>query len=182
MESACPSDCHNSSVMCGANGASSLNRVSYSSCTIPPCFSNAFAYIIKVDTAVLNLMASISSDTFFIVECIKVRPWEPILMMMASGLTTLPLDLLIFSPPSARIRPCEVRFLYGSLTGTSPKSNRNLFQKREYKRCKTVCSMPPLYQSTPVPELRSVRGKPASPIQYFNFSIDANSLSLCGSQ
>src|SRR3989338_9750278 len=61
---------------------------------------------------------------------------------------TLSSDFDIFTPPSPRIIPCEVRFKYGSLVGTNFKSKRNLCQKREYKRCKVVCSFPPLYQST----------------------------------
>ena len=47
-----------------------------------------------------------------------------------------------------RIMPWEVRFWYGSLVGTTPMSYRNLCQKRLYSRCRVVCSMPPLYQST----------------------------------
>src|SRR3989338_5703530 len=65
-----------------------------------------------------------------------------------SGFTTLPFDLDIFPPDSAKINPCEVRLAYGSLVGAAPISNKNLFQNLEYKRCKVVCSIPPLYQLT----------------------------------
>ena len=50
---------------------------------------------------------------------------------MSSGLTTLPRDLLIFSPFSPRIMPWLVRFAYGSGLLTMPMSYRNLCQKRE---------------------------------------------------
>ena len=59
------------------------------------------------------------------------RAEAPKVLTMSFGLTTLPLDLDIFSPPSARIRPWDVRFLYGSEKGTAPISNRNLFQNLE---------------------------------------------------
>src|SRR5690554_5805624 len=66
----------------------------------------------------------------------------------SSGLTTLPRDLDIFSLFSPKIMPWEVRFWYGSELDTTPISYKNLYQNREYKRCKVVCSIPPLYQST----------------------------------
>src|SRR3989344_4894022 len=78
----------------------------------------------------------------------------PYIFTISSGLITLPLDLDIFSPPSAKMSPWEVRFIYGSLVGTNFKSYKNLCQKREYKRCSVVCSFPPLYQSTGVQYFR----------------------------
>src|SRR3989338_11495352 len=96
---------------------------------------------------------------------------------MSSGFITLPSDFDILTPPSPKIIPCEVRFMYGSFVGTSFKSKRNLCQKREYKRCRVVCSFPPLYQSTPpvFPPLLSGEGW-GEVNQYFKFFLLANSL------
>src|SRR3989344_8642107 len=97
----------------------------------------------------------------------------PYIFTISSGLITLPLDLDIFSPPSAKMSPWEVRFIYGSLVGTSFKSKRNLCQKREYKRWRVVCSLPPLYQSTPPVPPPPCFGEPS---QYFRFFLSANAL------
>src|SRR3989344_4262531 len=116
----------------------------------------------------------------------KRKVSAPYLFTISSGFITLPLDLLIFSPPSAKISPCEVRFLYGSEVGTNFKSYKNLCQNLEYKRCKVVCSFPPLYQSTPLevaaPRSEGLATKSrarlltgSTPSQYFKFFWDANS-------
>src|SRR3989344_3094278 len=173
----------------------------------------SFTKIIKVEIAVLNFIASISSVTFFIVfstsnsvyvlffctlyckfqtrsknlrgpimfSVFQDTAWSkgpmnisyirtvsaPYVFTKSSGLTPLPFDFENLVPSSASISPCEVRFMYGSLVGTSFKSYKNLCQKREYKRCKVVCSIPPLYQSTGV--------------QYSRFFRDANSFLFFGS-
>src|SRR3989344_2342967 len=109
---------------------------------------------------------------------------------MSSGLITFPRDLDILTPPSPKIIPCEVRFMYGSFVGTSFKSYKNLCQKREYKRCRVVCSFPPLYQSTPPissPKGRTLdfpflwRGLGGGVSQYFKFFLPANSFLFFGS-
>ena len=91
----------------------------------------------------------------------------PYSFITSSGFTTFPLDLLIFSPLDPKIIPWEVRFAYGSFVGTIPISYKNLCQNLEYNKCRVVCSIPPLYQST---------GD-----QYSNASLEAKALSLCGS-
>ena len=217
----CPSRDHNSSVICGANGASIIKNFSNSSLANPSACAS-LTNIIIADTAVLNFIFSISSVIFFMVLCnntltplagtrfpsprgrggwgvrantfsknlltpftpsmlqgivsangpinisYKRKLSAPTLFTTSSGLITLPKDLDIFLPSSASTMPCETRRAYGSLTGTSPQSYKNLFQKREYNKCKVVCSIPPLYKST---------GS-----QYFNLTASANALLFLGSQ
>src|SRR5439155_81231 len=64
------------------------------------------------------------------------------------GFTTLPRDLLIFSPSSPRMTPWLNRRSMGSLKLTSPMSRITFVQKRVYSRCITACSTPPVYWST----------------------------------
>src|SRR5262245_9841886 len=70
----------------------------------------------------------------------------------SSGLTTLPFDFDIFSAfpllPTYVIIPWLKSFLNGSSNVTTPMSCKNIVKNREYKRCKTACSIPPTYKST----------------------------------
>jgi hypothetical protein len=44
--------------------------------------------------------------------------------------------------------PCVSSALKGSETFTSPQSRIARVKKREYSRCNTACSFPPMYWST----------------------------------
>ena len=72
----------------------------------------------------------------------------PTELTYSSGFTTLPRDLLIFSPSSPRMTPWLNRRSMGSLKLTSPMSRITFVQKRVYSRCITACSTPPVYWST----------------------------------
>ena len=51
--------------------------------------------------------------------------------------------------------------------GLGGGGGRGRYQKREYSRCSTACSVPPTYRSTPP-------GLPPDPIQYSSASFDMN--------
>ena len=72
----------------------------------------------------------------------------PYCSTISSGLTTFPLDLDIFSWLEPKIIPWFTNFWNGSLVGTTPKSYKNLCQKRAYNKCNTACSAPPTYKFT----------------------------------
>ena len=63
--------------------------------------------------------------------------------MNSSGTTTLPFDLDIFAP-SFTISPCARKRMNGSSKSTSPMSCSTMVTKREYSRCSTACSLPPM--------------------------------------
>ena len=79
MVSVWPNSCHNSSVMCGANGAkicSKLSRVNrHVSDACMPCDSlnlyRPLTISIIAATAVLNFSSSMSRVTFLMVECVR---------------------------------------------------------------------------------------------------------------
>jgi hypothetical protein len=71
----------------------------------------------------------------------------PYFAMISSGETTLPFDFDIFEP-SLRTMPCVSRFVNGSSKSTRPASCSTFVKKREYRRCRMACSMPPIYWST----------------------------------
>src|SRR3989338_6423353 len=82
----------------------------------------------------------------------------PYCFIIVSGFITFPFDFDILTPPSPKTIPCEVLFLYGSeptTVGTAFISHRNLKINLEYNKCKVVCSIPPLYQSTGIQYLRA---------------------------
>src|SRR3989338_72805 len=97
----------------------------------------------------------------------KRRVSAPYFSIIPSGSTTLPLDFDITSP-SFKTIPCVNRRLKGSEKLSRPKSFKNLVKKREYKRCKTACSIPPIYWSTD--------------IQYLTFSLSKISVLVSGLQ
>ena len=67
--------------------------------------------------------------------------------MYSSGLTTLPRDFDIFEP-SRMMSPCARNFVNGSSKSRKPASCSTIVMKREYSRCSTACSLPPMYEST----------------------------------
>ena len=64
-----------------------------------------------------------------------------------SGFTTLPRDFDIFAP-SLTIMPWARKRRNGSSNGTNPMSCRAIVTKRAYIRCRTACSLPPMYDAT----------------------------------
>ena len=68
----------------------------------------------------------------------------PYLSINCCGSTVLPLDLDILLPSFNTI-PCVNRFLNGSSLSSKPSSRINLWKKRAYRRCRTACSIPPMY-------------------------------------
>src|SRR3989344_6428354 len=64
-----PAISHNSSAMCGANGARSCRKIFHWFFPTLPCFSTALRKIMSVLIAVLNFSAAISSPTFLMVLC-----------------------------------------------------------------------------------------------------------------
>ena len=67
--------------------------------------------------------------------------------MYSSGTTTLPLDFDIFAP-SLTIVPWARNRVNGSVNSRYPKSCSAIVIKREYMRCSTACSLPPMYEFT----------------------------------
>ena len=65
----------------------------------------------------------------------------------SSGTTTLPRDFDIFAP-SFTMSPCARNLTYGSSNGRCPRSLSAIVTKREYSRCSTACSLPPMYDVT----------------------------------
>ena len=89
---------------------------------------------------------------------------DPTLSTTSSGSITFPLDLLIFEPSGPIIRPLFNLFWYGSDSVTAPRSKSTFWKKREYSKCKVVCSEPPKYWLIG--------------IQIFCFSFEENSVSF----
>jgi hypothetical protein len=67
--------------------------------------------------------------------------------MYSSGFTTLPRLFDIFAP-SRTIMPCARKRVNGSSKSTCPASCSTIVTKREYNKCKTACSFPPMYDVT----------------------------------
>jgi hypothetical protein len=63
--------------------------------------------------------------------------------MYWSGFTTLPLLFDIFAP-SRTISPCARKRVNGSSKSMCPASFSTIVMKREYSRCSTACSFPPM--------------------------------------
>src|SRR5580704_16308422 len=67
--------------------------------------------------------------------------------MYSSGLMMLPLVLDIFAP-SLMISPCARKRTNGSSKERCPRSCSTIVMNREYRRCSTACSLPPVYEFT----------------------------------
>src|SRR2546425_9680142 len=63
--------------------------------------------------------------------------------MYVSGTTTLPRDFDILAP-SFTIKPCARNFGYGLSKCSCPRSDNTMQIKREYNKCSTACSFPPM--------------------------------------
>src|SRR5690606_3706971 len=125
----------------------SISGEIFSSSTIISCSRHTLSRNLRQPrTPFMDQGTLLSKSPINISYILKVS--APNSLTISSGLMTLPLDLDIFSLLSPCIMPWEVLFLYGSGVFTTPMSYRNLCQKREYRRCRVVCSIPPLYQST----------------------------------
>ncbi len=68
----------------------------------------------------------------------------PHLAMYSSGMTTFPFDFDILAP-SLTMRPCARKVVNGSSNSTWPSSCSTMEMNREYSRCSTACSLPPMY-------------------------------------
>src|SRR5512146_3173420 len=67
--------------------------------------------------------------------------------MYSSGFTALP-RLFDILAPSRTIMPCARNFTYGSSNARRPASCSTIVTKREYNKCNTACSLPPMYDVT----------------------------------
>ena len=72
----------------------------------------------------------------------------PYRAVRSSGFTTLPRDLLMRWWSAPRICPWLRSATKGSSKDRWPMSRSAFTKKREYIRCSTACSAPPVYRST----------------------------------
>src|SRR4030095_12187291 len=72
---------------------------------------------------------------------------QPYFSLSASGTIVLPRLFDIFAP-SLMIKPCARNFRNGSSKSIKPRSFKAIVTKRAYIKCRTACSLPPMYVCT----------------------------------